>query len=231
MKAVLYAGIFEKERRQEYPSIDAVERACGFAVNRDELEAAARVLACPLKVHAPNWQHGRVIYAVARKYLLTGAPVMLDIGTAKGFSACVLSWALRDAGIAGEVVSIDLVDPLERVRRNSVAELDGLRTVPEFVDPFRACEITFLGGGSLPWLDRATLDNRRVGFAFIDGKHSFEAVQAECRLLPLLQQPGDVVIFDDLQIEPVARAVATLRGYEITEMRTQVRRYAIAVRQ
>ena len=57
------------------------------------VEAAARVLACPLKANPPNWQHGRVLYAGYRAYLagLQRRVLLLDIGTAKGFSAAAMS--------------------------------------------------------------------------------------------------------------------------------------------
>ena len=44
-----YARIFDEERQHVYPVIDAVEQACGVAIDRGRLEAAARVLACPLQ--------------------------------------------------------------------------------------------------------------------------------------------------------------------------------------
>jgi hypothetical protein len=49
--------LFEAERMNEHPTIDALEHRMGEAVDRDRLEAAARVLACPVKRIGPNWQH------------------------------------------------------------------------------------------------------------------------------------------------------------------------------
>src|SRR3989304_7206134 len=76
------------------PPVEAYEAA--FALERTRLEAAARVLACPIKAGPPNWQHGRVLYALTRRYRLTaeGPLYCLDIGTAKGFSALCLLWAV-----------------------------------------------------------------------------------------------------------------------------------------
>lgn len=233
MKAQQYNLAFDRERRQEYPIIDRFETNVGYAVDRDRLESAARVLACPVKVNLPNWQHGRVIYSTLMRYLrYTHEPVIiLDIGTAKGFSACVMTWAIAATHHTSPVVSIDMMDPCSRVRRNSVGELDGFKTVHEFVAPYidTFVPVEFLGGGSLQWLQKNT---RRIGFAFVDGKHTYDAVTAEYAAISKCQDAGDIIIFDDLQIEPVHRAVSKLKGYDVIELKTEVgRKYAIAVKE
>lgn len=229
--AAAYQAAFEAECRGAYPAIDAVEARYGFAVDRAKLEAAARVLACPLKKHAPNWQHGRVLYAVARDYLQTHDSVLLlDIGTAKGFSALCLQWALDDDPLTvGQVLSVDVIDPNGRVRRNTVAELDGYLTLAETLAPWpEASVIEFrqrTGAEALAWLPR-------VHLAYVDGKHTLEAVSVEATMLAERQQSGDVVVFDDAQIEGVARAILRAgRDYaiEYVDVRPE-RRYAIGVR-
>jgi hypothetical protein len=67
--ACAYQDAFELERQQAYPVVDAFEARMGYALAKDRYEAAARVLACPVKRNPPNWHHGRIIYAAARKYL------------------------------------------------------------------------------------------------------------------------------------------------------------------
>ncbi len=76
-----YEAAFQTARLLEYPEVDAFEKRMGYAIQRDRLENAARVLACPLKTSPPHWQHGRVIYAATRKYLesASGPLTMLDI--------------------------------------------------------------------------------------------------------------------------------------------------------
>jgi len=228
-----YQAAFEQERAQSYPAIDAFEARMGAMVDREALEDAARVLACPLKANPPNWQHGRVIYAVARHALrratLSGAaPVrLLDIGTAKGFSALMLQWALRDAGICGRVVSVDVIDPTERVARNTVAEVDGLKTLAEMLAPWRdALSIRFVRSEGRIWL---TGHPERVHVAVVDGKHTHQAVSWEAALLSTRQESGDVIVFDDLQIPGVAQAVGELVGYDIERLEAKPDRvYAIA---
>jgi cephalosporin hydroxylase len=231
-RRALYDIAFQGERMNQYPQVYAFEQECGYAANIERLEAAARILACPLKVNPPNWQHGRVIYALARKLLADspGAGLFVDIGTAKGYSAVVMGWAIADAGANNWVLSIDAVDPSTRVTRNSVIEGDELFTVHEFVAPFieRSVRTEFVGGGSDFVLSGLS---ERVRFAFVDGRHSFAAVTADIANLQRLQQAGDIALFDDTQIDAVSAALGKLRGYHVKRLRVNsLREYAVAVR-
>lgn len=195
-----YARIFEAERQNEYPVIDAFEARMGYAIDRAKLEEAARVLACPLKKNAPNWQHGRVIYAAVRKYLAARLDSIriVDIGTAKGFSALCLLWALQDAGLNGRVWSVDVLDPHDLVRRNTVAECDGYQTLADILAPWpEARQVTF---SKMTGLACLATEKFQIHLAFIDGKHAHDVVLEEGRLLSQRQEAGDLAIFDDLQL-------------------------------
>jgi len=236
-----YDAAFEKERQNFYRDIDVLESRLGFVANRMKLEAAARVLACPVKANPANWQHGRVIYSVLRRYIADSGlnhdnptPFFkcVDIGTAKGFSALCMVWALTDAAAKGKVTSIDVIDPAARVRRNTVAEVDGFKTLRETLEPWpEASAIDFVGliGGA----DFLATSDDRVHFAFVDGKHTRQAVSREAALLKERQQRCDVIIFDDVQIPGVREAVDGIDpgAYSITTINAKYdRRYAVAYR-
>jgi predicted O-methyltransferase YrrM len=218
-KAFAYARIFEEERQQVYPVVSAFEEACGHAVDRTKLESAARVLACPLKTNPPNWMHGRVLYAAARQYfdaINPPEPVsILDIGTAKGFSALCLEWARIDSRILGRVTSVDVLDPNGTQPRNTIAELAAPVTLHQILEPWpEADAIDFRQSTGVENLRQHT---GRLHFAFVDGKHSGQVVSTEAELLAKRQEPGDVVIFDDAQMQDVAEAIAkTKHLYELT---------------
>jgi len=227
-----YDRIFETERAVAYPMVDALEQRMGHALDRSRLEGAARVLACPLKANAPNWQHGRVLYALARHYVETvqpSAPVtLLDVGTAKGFSALCLEWSLEDR--EGDIYSVDVLDPSERVRRNTVAEVDGYKTLSETLAQWpEASAIHFEQSTGIDWLKRHP---ERIHVAFVDGKHSGDVVVKEGKLLADRQQSGDVTMFDDVQIHGVAQALKSLDCYafEYLDLAPVDRKYAIGVR-
>ena len=228
-----YQRAFDGERVQEYQVISDFQVECGVALGREKLERAARVLACPVKANPPNWQHGRVIYSAARRYLngMTGPVSCVDIGTAKGFSALCLRWALDDAGVTGTILSVDVIEPSAKVKRNTVAECDGFKSLYETLAPWmpQAGNITFKAMTGTKALGSST---DRIHIAFVDGKHNYPTVKEETALLAARQAPGDLAIFDDTQIEGVAKAV-----YEAEQWWTftylqplSSRRYAVGLR-
>lgn len=236
VSAETYQRIFDLERQQSYPMVDAFEARMGHAMDREQLEAYARVLSCPYKAVPPNWQHGRVIFAATREYTTRMADQiglepfnLLDIGTAKGYSAMCLS-----AGVADEcayvVTSVDVLPPNERVRRNTVAEVDGLKTLAETQAEFpEAQRINFLNCTGIEYLSKHP---ERIHVAFVDGKHSGVVVRQEGLLLADRQERGDVAIFDDVHIPDVGAAVDSLkRDYDIERLQILPKRaYAIARR-
>jgi hypothetical protein len=230
-----YDAIFEAARQIAYPEVDAFEQRMGYAIERDRLESAARVLACPLKANPPHWQHGRVVYAAARRFLNgkpSGCWTFLDIGTAKGFSALCLQWALMDhadGALTWGVKSVDVIDPAARVERNTVAELEGLRTLGETLAPWPEAEaIAFSRSTGIDWLTAHAVE---IDVAFIDGKHEAHVVRQEGKLLSKRQEPGDLAMFDDCQIPGVSQAVASLSEfYKLEYITAGPRQYALGVR-
>lgn len=252
-KRAKYLEAFKAEAARTYPAIDQLIAMFG-GYELPSLATMARDLACPLKEHAPNWQHGRVLYAMARNYLARArvaareneggewpiAPFLfLDIGTAKGFSALCLFWALSETGAAGEVHSFDVVDPAERVARNSIAELDGLRTVEEFIAPHLPAETR----GALychkhpGMLFDEKVPEGRINIAFVDGKHKRTDVLAEAMKIGGRQAMTDFILFDDWQVPGVKEGISAFmqtsvgQAYRYTEIPVNaVRAYRMAER-
>lgn len=228
--AAEYARVFEKECAVRYPTVDAFEARMGHALAPERYLPAARVLACPIKAHAPNWQHGRVLYTLARRKCQNEAVLghswtFLDIGTAKGFSALCLRWALEDS--VGSVHSVDVICPKSRERRNTVAELEAAVSLNELLEAWpEAKTIQFHKSTGRKWL---TEHPERVHLAFVDGKHDYSEVSWEAALLASRQETGDVIMFDDVHIPGVARAVSEIREYMVGYLDVLPhRRYAIA---
>lgn len=211
-----YDLAFERECFKDYPTVAAVEDSLDFRISREWLRGAARVLACPVKINPPNWQHGRVLYAALRTYMKDNPSAdqlnVLDIGTAKGFSALCMARAALDAERTVRITSIDVIDPDGRARRNTVAEVDGLLTLHETLSqwPEETKSIDFILGKAENWL---VLNRKRIHFAFVDGKHAYESVRKELTSLSQCQMAGDVIVCDDLQVPGVRRAVDEVQGY------------------
>lgn len=226
-----YDRAFEEEKAHVYPAIDLFEQLYGYALDEGRLLSAARVLACPLKVNPPNWQHGRLIYTLLRSYMAEyhGPAVVLDIGTAKGFSALCALWALMDDGKGGKVASVDVINPFEYAFRNSVLEVGGPKVLADYLAPWPESRlISFYCSTGADWIMGFS---HRINFAFVDGKHSFEQVSLEASLLSKRQSAGDAILFDDVQIQGVAKAVDRLAGYRVEMISlNERRRYALAVK-
>jgi predicted O-methyltransferase YrrM len=234
-----YARVFEAERQREYPLIDAFERRMGYAIDRVKLEEAARVLACPVKRNPPCWQHGRVLFAVAKKYFRHRSTLgrtsmvepdmdsVLDIGTAKGFSALCLLWA---SALDAKVTSLDVIDPHAPVIRNTVAEIHRPITLHETLEPWpEAKHITFVQSTGIDWLKS---HHDRLHVVFVDGKHTADVVAKEAALILARQVPGDLCIFDDVHL-PEIRAVVRAQSHAYTVEYLDIlpnRGYAVGVR-
>lgn len=227
-----YATIFETARQLSYAEIDTLESATGYAIDRAWLDEAARVLCCPFKAKPPHWQHGRILYALTRGYIDANPDLsynVLDIGTAKGFSALCLQRAFLDAQREVAIVSVDVMPPQDRVQRNTVAEINGLKTLAEILAPWPESQaIAFVKSTGIDWLKDHP---GRIHVAFVDGKHTGDVVRHEGKLLAKRQQPGDLVIFDDCQMPQVSVAVVSLEEwYRIKYVKAEPREYGIAVR-
>lgn len=228
-----YRAAFDTERVKSYPMVDALEAAAGYALDRARLEAAAQVLACPVKKSPPNWQHGRVLYALTLQWLTANESQscnVLDVGTAKGFSALCLKWALDDGGSDGSVTSVDVIDPHARVSRKTIAEVDGLLTLAETLKPWpEAKDIRFVQSTGIDWLKTHP---ERIHIAFVDGSHDGMTVLNEGRMLAGKQEEGDLAIFDDVNRTDIRNAITILRHayhFDVLEV-LPTRHYAIGVR-
>lgn len=238
LSAEAYEQAFVRERECRYPVVEAFEQRCGYAIPLTRLEDAARVLACPVKANPPNWQHGRVLYSAASQRLADvprqESVRALDIGTAKGFSALCLQWAIADTNHWGYVDSVDVIDPAGAVSRNTIAEVDGLKTLADIhrtlpVTCQSILDIRFHRSTGIEWLKA---HDERLHLAFVDGKHSGTVVRQEGVLLTARQQTGDLAIFDDVHIPDVSVAVNSLHfDYRIEYLEVLPNRhYAIARR-
>lgn len=232
---------FWAECQQEYPAVDAFMKA--NKLQDPEVIPfldAAGTLACPVKANPPCWQHGRLVYGLALE-ALSGvgrkeAAVLIDVGTAKGFSALMMQWAIDNSMKRGRVYSVDVIDPDDRVRRNTVTEakLGRYLTLGEILLPWiEARKINFYGGGSDAFFKLPEISVLpRVHFAFIDGKHTYESAAGAAIAISKKQQSGDVMLFDDVHMIEVRRAfVNTQALYDLeTVVALPQRAYGIARR-
>lgn len=237
-----YRDLFLRFKRTAPNEVDALENHCGFAIDREWLDLLALSTQVVVKESDLNWHHGRVLYAVSRKLLahqvLDGEPVVLfETGTARGFSSVVLARSLIDADRNGFVVTVDSLPPNDKIFWNSIRDTTGPSTRFELLSDYQAevARILFLQG----WTPRVLgqLGLKRIHLAFLDGSHSQRDVLKEFDFVSQRQEPGDIVIFDDVtktSFPGVANAVEKVKYsgvYAVEFLKSSTQRgYAIATK-
>ena len=148
--------------------------------------------------------HGLLLYKLVSCLKVTTPPVILDIGTARGFSAITMARALLDSDSDGTVYSIDVVDHEGRLSWHSAKN--------DAVDPLAGISISRSEVWSRWFADEATrvtpirgqskdvLGNWSFGsidIAFIDGEHTYDSVKRDLTVLGSLMTPTGVIALDD----------------------------------
>ena len=173
-----------------------------------------------------DWSHGYLLYAALGSYLRrtpSDRPVTIfETGTARGFSAICMAQALRTAGRAGTILTVDVLHAERPIYWNSIADVDGPRTRLELLEPWSELvedHIVFLRGDVDFALEQLGLP--RIHFAFLDAEHTYDAVRRELAFVATHQRPGDVIVCDDYTpkaFPEIVRAVDELGasgGYEL----------------
>ena len=154
--------------------------------------------------------HGLLLYKLIRKIGAERPPNVLEIGTARGFSAITMARAMLDANLPGRVYTIDVIDHSEPVRWHSDTEGKQHPDEPlanEFISRSEiwsrwfaeeATRITPMHGRSHEVLDDWSFGP--IDVAFIDGKHTYDAVIRDLSLLEHLIAPGGVIVLDDFHV-------------------------------
>lgn len=196
-----YSSLFEKYKDGVYPEVDDWERQMGFSLNRNWLDKLAFATQVTVKSSELNWQHGRVIYSALRRYLEDFGkkqPVLiLETGSARGFSSICLGKAIVDSGSAGTVVSIDLLPPNLEMLWNVASDHSGkqsrMRLLRDWHEELERVVFICQPAGR----EVGRLGIQRVNFAFLDAEHTFDALAQEFRYVSSRQVTGDVIVVDD----------------------------------
>lgn len=235
-----YKDLWAEALEARYAAIDALEEQLGFAVDQDWLAQAALSLQVSIKESRPNWQHGRLLYALTRARIasLGGTPhfSILETGTSAGFSSLCLAKALVDGAASGHVITIDALEHDRKQYWNKFGDEDGQRTRRELLAGWKeeSERIIFLAGFSSRVLSKVGI--QRIHLAFLDGSHFSENVLEEYEFVKRHQVPGDLIIFDDVtpgKFDGIVSAVRNVSrsGYEVRHLESsEARGYAIATR-
>ena len=155
-------------------------------------------------------EHGQLLYKLVRYFGKSRPPNVLDIGTARGFSAVTMGRAMLDADLPGRVFTIDVIDHSEPVSWHSDTEGKQHPDEPLANDVISRSEIWsrwFADEANCisPILGRSheVLESWSFGpvdVAFIDGEHTYDAVIRDLSLLENLIAPGGIIVLDDYHL-------------------------------
>lgn len=149
----------------------------------------------------PDFYYAIVLFSVAREYVKQkkGPLTVLETGTAKGFSALLLSRATILEGKQASIYTLDIV-PHEHPRFWNVFgdQSSGKRTRAELLKdyPVETQRIKFLSGDSAETMSQ--LNTPRIHIGFLDAMHEYIPLRAEFDYVSSRQKAGDLVIFDDV---------------------------------
>lgn len=150
-------------------------------------------------------EHGLLLYGLVRLLPSDRPGAILDVGTARGFSAIAMARAVRDGSLKHRIYTVDIID--HRERRNWHASRKHGPTDPLATSRVSRSEIWSrwysdeavhvdpLGASS-----RDVLENWKHGpilLAFVDGAHNYRAVKDDLALLDRRMAPGGVIVLDD----------------------------------
>ncbi len=195
-----YFEIYEKALKRNYPAIDDYEDKIKKKINIDWLNKLALHTQVVIKKSNINYQHGRILYAELCNYIQNNPArniVILETGTARGFSSVCMSKALTDCKLVGEINTIDILPNDKKIYWNSISDIDGKKTRPELLQNWKEYidRIIFHTGNSVKVLKNLKL--KRINFAFLDGSHNEKKLKIEFDWVMSRQLKGDIIIFDD----------------------------------
>lgn len=110
-----------------------------------------------------NYERGILIYHLIRRYGLTS---MLEVGFGRGYATMCAAKAFHDAGVQGEVFTID-------------PQFDEkfLQALSQVLNKDWFSYIKFIRGTSQQVLKDPKLSERKYDLIYIDGDHSYEATK------------------------------------------------------
>ncbi len=234
-----YLALHAEARKNEFPRIDNLERRFGAAIDREWMEQLALHTQVVIKKSKLNYHHGRILYSILKNYVQDKPEketvVVLETGTARGFSALCMARALEDGSQNGYIITVDSLPHMTPMYWNCIDDHNGPNTRQDLLmgNADLLPKVTFVQGRTDEVLP--TLGIKRVHMAFLDAAHTEDAVLEEYRYVEPRQAPGDIIVFDDVTPElfpGVCKAVEAIESegkYDVERIQVSAQRgYAVA---
>ena len=179
-------------------------------ISEEWYRTAARVLR-----GGDGGEHGLLLYKLTMEGARSdGSLVVLDVGTARGFSAITMARAMLDGELEGRVYSVDVIghhEPLNwhGTKQEADEPLAGVEVSrSEIWGRWFAEEsalVTTINGRSMEVLK--DWQHGPIDYTFLDGSHEYEDVRGELEALDSLMAEGGVIVVDDFHLGVVVYRV------------------------
>ena len=235
-----YLDIYYDSLNIDDTDIKNFEKKSGFSIDLNWLNDLALHTQVCIKQSRVNFQHGRILYSKLSRYLNdlnnnSEQIIILETGTARGFSSICMAKAIIDSNYKGIISTIDCLPHNKKIYWNCIDDCSGKKTRGELLSKWKKelSMIIFIQGWTNISLDLIGVD--RINFAFLDAQHTKNNVLNEFFFVSKHQLKGDIVVFDDVTqglFDGVCEAVKYIEknlSYDIEYLNfSKDRRYAIA---
>ena len=201
-----YLQLYNNTIKNDDKDVVAFEKKCGFSINKAWINDLALHTQIVIKKGDLNFFHGRLLYSVLSKHIYDNninsrfsKPLMiLETGTARGFSSICMAKALNDHNCLGVISTIDSISHKKEIYWNCIDDHEGPKSRSELLKKWELelQNIIFIQGWTKDVLPRLGL--ARINFAFLDAQHTKEDVLREFKFVSERQKAGDIVVFDDV---------------------------------
>lgn len=183
-------------------------------------------------------EHGLILYGMILQLSdASRSSVVLDIGTARGFSAMAMARAMADASIDGRVYSVDIIDHGEsrgwHVDKQAADDpLSGIEMsraeIWERWFPDESAMVTPITARSSEVL--SDWGHGPIDLAFLDGSHTYDSVKRELSALDSAMRRGGAIVLDDYHAGTSAARIRSrpinLMAYALGKVLPPMRRLA-----
>jgi len=239
----IYLELHKNAINKENHLLEEFERRIGFNIDKKWFNDVSLVTQTCIKNSDLNFNHGRILYSLLSKYIKDIKNnnekniLILETGTARGFSSLCMSRAILDQKINGKIITIDCIPHEKKMYWNAISDCDGEQTRADLLSRWKdeLLNIIFIQGWTLDTINK--LGIKRINFAFLDAQHTKKSVLREFKYINNKQEKGDMIFFDDVTpnlFEGVCRAVDEIENnyhYKIERIDfDKNRKYALAVK-
>ena len=182
-------------------------------VKQKFLELSKIFVINPTRNINPNFERGILLYSLITKYRPQN---ILEIGTAEGFSAICMAWALTDSNIDGKIFTIDpnpfdlpkkRINTWDENAKNEFISLSTKDLWAKFAKKEWLQKIEVLTGYSGEILHKLSKELPKMDMGYIDGHHAYVAVRHDFHAFLKQCSENFVLLFDDYHTQDVSKFI------------------------